>query len=97
MEVVTGYVEHIVFRNEDNGYTVFQFNTEDGDLTCVGNFHYISEGEMLELSGEYVTPKVYGVQLQVLSHKAKEPEDLFSIERYLGSGAIKGLGSVRCV
>ena len=51
MEVVTGYVEHIVFRNEDNGYTVFQFNTEDGDLTCVGNFHYISEGEMLELSG----------------------------------------------
>ncbi|WP_461811853.1 SF1B family DNA helicase RecD2 [Faecalimonas sp.] len=93
MEVVTGYVEHIVFRNEDNGYTVFQFNAEDGDLTCVGNFHYISEGEMLELSGEYVTHKVYGVQLQVLSHKAKEPEDLFSIERYLGSGAIKGLGS----
>lgn len=93
MEVVTGYVEHIVFRNEDNGYTVFQFNTDDGDLTCVGNFHYISEGEMLELSGEYVTHKVYGVQLQVLSHQAKEPEDLFSIERYLGSGAIKGLGS----
>lgn len=93
MEVVKGYVEHIVFRNEDNGYTVFNLNNEDGDLTCVGNFHYISEGELFELKGEYVTHPVYGVQLQVSSHEVKAPEDLFSIERYLGSGAIKGLGS----
>ena len=93
MEVIKGYVEHIVFRNEENGYTVFHLTNRDGELTCVGTFPYISEGEMLEVSGEYANHNVYGVQLQVISHQVKEPEDLVSIERYLGSGAIKGLGS----
>ncbi len=92
METVTGYVEHIVFRNEENGYTVFNLDTEDGEVTCVGSFHYINEGELLELEGEYVTHNVYGTQLKVSSHQIKEPEDLISIERYLGSGAIKGIG-----
>ena len=41
MEEIKGYVEHIVYRNEDNGYTVFNLNNDDGDLTCVGKFHYI--------------------------------------------------------
>ena len=92
-EIIKGYVEHIVFRNEDNGYTVFQLNNDDGELTCVGSFPYISEGEMLEVTGEYVTHSTYGLQLQVSSLEVKEPEDLISIERYLGSGAIKGLGA----
>ena len=93
MEVIKGYVEHIVFRNEENGYTVFHLSNKDGELTCVGTFPYISEGEMLEVSGEYTNHNVYGMQLQVISHEVKEPEDLISIERYLGSGAIKGLGA----
>lgn len=93
METVTGYVEHIVFRNEDNGYTVFHLNNEDGEITCVGNFNYITEGELLELRGEYVMHSTYGLQLSVSSSEVKEPEDLMSIERYLGSGAIKGLGA----
>lgn len=93
MEVVKGYVEHIVFRNEDNGYTVFRLTNKDGELTCVGTFPYISEGEMLEVSGDYAEHDVYGMQLQVVSHEVKEPEDLVSIERYLGSGAIRGLGA----
>ena len=93
MEVIKGYVEHIGFRNEENGYTVFHLTNRDGELTCVGTFPYISEGEMLEVSGEYANHNVYGMQLQVISHQVKEPEDLVSIERYLGSGAIKGLGS----
>ena len=93
MEKIIGYVEHIVFRNEDNGYTVFHLHNEDGDLTCVGMFHYISEGEFLEVSGEYTNHAVYGSQLQVQEYRVKEPEDLHSIEVYLGSGAIKGLGS----
>lgn len=92
MEVVTGYVEHIVFRNEENGYTVFNLESEDGELTCVGTFHFISEGETLELKGEYVNHNIYGIQLKVSSHVVKEPEDLVSIERYLGSGAVKGVG-----
>ena len=94
MEVLKGYVEHIVYRNEDNGYTVFHLTNEDGELTCVGTFPYISEGELMEVSGEYTTHAIYGTQLQVLSHEVKEPEDLMSIERYLGSGAIKGVGAV---
>lgn len=93
METVKGYVEHIVFRNEDNGYTVFNLNNDDGDLTCVGNFNYLSEGELIEVNGEYVVHSVYGTQLRVLNYEIKAPEDLLSIERYLGSGAIKGVGA----
>ncbi len=93
METVTGYVGHIVFRNEENGYTVFHLENDGGEVTCVGNFNFINEGEMLELSGEYVNHSVYGTQLKVSSHVVKEPEDLVSIERYLGSGAVKGVGA----
>lgn len=93
MEKIKGYVEHIVYRNEENGYTVFNLNNGDGDLTCVGKFHYIEEGELLELTGEYTVHKLYGTQLQVISSEVCAPEDLVSIERYLGSGAIKGVGA----
>ena len=93
MEEVKGYVDHIVYRNADNGYTVFNLNNEDGELTCVGTFHYIEEGELLKLTGEYVMHALYGMQLSVSSSEVCEPEDLMSIERYLGSGAIRGLGA----
>lgn len=93
METVTGYVDHIVFRNEENGYTVFNLDNDDGEVTCVGNFNFVNEGEMLELQGEYVNHNVYGNQFKVSSYQVKEPEDLVSIERYLGSGAVKGVGA----
>lgn len=93
LETVTGYVGHIVFRNEENGYTVFHLENDDGEVTCVGNFNFISEGELMELTGEYVNHNVYGTQFKVASHVVKEPEDVVSIERYLGSGAIKGIGA----
>ena len=92
MEKITGYIDHIIFRNEENGYTVFQFHNENGEVTCVGKFPYIGDGEFLELEGEYVMHPSYGLQLQVTEHKVKEPEDRESIERYLGSGAVKGIG-----
>ncbi|GFI50625.1 ATP-dependent RecD-like DNA helicase [Lachnospiraceae bacterium] len=93
MDSIKGYVEHIVFRNDENGYTVFQLNNDAGEVTCVGNFHFIEEGELLELSGEYITHKLYGLQFKVESSQICEPEDLMSIERYLGSGSIKGIGA----
>lgn len=93
MEKIKGYVEHIVYRNEENGYTVFNLNNDDGDLTCVGKFHFIEEGELLEVTGEYTVHKLYGTQLQVETSEVCAPEDLVSIERYLGSGAIKGIGA----
>ena len=92
MEEVKGYVEHIVFRNEENGYTVLNLENEDGSVTCVGNFHYIGEGELVSLQGEYIMHNVYGMQLKVMAYEILTPEDLLSIERYLGSGAIKGVG-----
>lgn len=92
MEKITGYIDHIIFRNEDNGYTVFQLNNEEGELTCVGKFSYIGGGEFLELEGEYTMHPSYGMQLQVTNHRIKEPEDRESIEKYLGSGAVKGIG-----
>ncbi len=93
METVKGYVDHIVFRNEDNGYTVFRLENDDGELTCVGKFSYLQEGELVELTGEYTVHKLYGTQLSVSECKICTPEDVVSIERYLGSGAIKGVGA----
>ena len=80
MDSIKGYVEHIVYRNEDNGYTVFHLENDDGEMTCVGNFHYIEEGELLKLDGEYTTHKMYGLQFAVESSEVCEPEDLVSIE-----------------
>ena len=92
MTTICGYVEHIVFRNEDNGYTVFNLETDDGDTTCVGSLNFINEGELMELTGEFVEHNVYGSQFKVLEYREKQPDDEVSIERYLGSGAIKGIG-----
>ena len=92
-EVLEGYVERIVFRNAENGYTVFELSNEEGEATCVGSFPFISEGEYLSLSGQYTSHPVYGEQFQVQESEVKEPTDVAAMERYLGSGAIKGVGT----
>ena len=89
---VTGYVEHIVYRNEDNGYSVFRLNSEDESVTCTGIFPYLNEGEMLELQGDFIVHNIYGEQLQVVKYEVIEAQDMVSMERYLGSGTIKGVG-----
>lgn len=91
MEVIKGYVEKIVYRNTDNGYTVMSVNTDGEDMTCVGIFHYIGEGEYIELKGEYNDHPTYGIQLSVSEYEIIAPEDAISMIRYLGSGAIKGV------
>ena len=91
-ETVSGYIDHIIFRNEDNGYTVLSLVKENEEITCVGNFQYISQGEMIEASGHYVNHPTYGEQFQVEAFEIKAPEDSLAMERYLGSGAIKGIG-----
>ena len=92
METIQGYIEHIVYRNDGNGYTVLNLVSEGEDITCVGFFKYADEGENVELTGEYVEHAVYGEQFSVKSYEIKTPEDNLSIIRYLGSGAIKGVG-----
>ncbi len=93
METLSGYVEHIVFQNGENGYTVLNLVSGEDEITCVGIFHGVSEGECLELSGEYTTHPSYGRQFKAASFQVKPPEDMVSVERYLASGAIKGIGA----
>ena len=92
MEEIQGYVEHIVFRNADNGYTVLNLICDEDEITCVGIFPVVAEGEILLLHGEYTSHPTYGEQFSVKSYETKPPEDVLSIERYLASGAIKGIG-----
>lgn len=92
METIKGYVEHIIFRNADNGYTVFVLISEEEEITCVGTFSIINEGENVEATGEYAEHPMYGRQFSVKELKECEPEDEIAMERYLGSGAIKGIG-----
>ena len=91
-EVISGYVDHIVFRNNDNGYTVMVMICDEEELTCVGFFSDIAEGECIEAHGEYTDHPTYGRQFAVKSFVEKAPQDELAIERYLGSGAIKGIG-----
>ncbi len=92
MEELTGYVENIIFRNSDNGYTVMDFVADDELITCVGLFPVIGEGENLLVRGDYIEHPTYGHQLKVASYDVVAPADELSMERYLGSGAIKGIG-----
>ena len=95
-ESVTGYIDHIIFRTEDIGYTVLVLKGTDGDveeLTCVGTFPVISQGATIEASGNFINHHIYGKQFQITSFTEKMPEDAMAMERYLGSGAIKGIGA----
>ena len=97
MDSIRGYIEHIIFRNEDNGYTVFNLVSGEDEITCVGFFEYADEGENVELKGSYTEHAVYGDQFKVESYEVRPPEDTISIIRYLGSGAIKGVGQALAV
>ena len=92
VESLAGYVEHIIYRNADNGYTVLNLVSGEDEITCVGVFSAIAEGENIEAQGEYTEHPTYGQQFKVASFEEKAPEDEEAIERYLGSGAIKGIG-----
>lgn len=92
-EEMEGYVSKIVFHNDENGYTVLSLLVDEEEMTCVGSFPFVSEGEYLAVFGSYTDHPIYGVQFLVESYDMKEPKDLFSVERYLGSGAIKGIGA----
>ena len=92
MEKLSGYVEHIIYRNADNGYTVLSLVSGEEEVVCVGVFSAIAEGETIEASGEYTEHPSYGRQFKVDHFEERMPEDTEAIERYLGSGAIKGIG-----
>lgn len=92
MEKIVGYVDHIVYRNAENGYTVLNLVGKEVEITCVGIFSSIAEGENIEATGDYIEHATYGRQFKVESFEERAPEDEEAIERYLGSGAIRGIG-----
>ena len=92
LETIKGYVDHIIYRNAENGYTVLELVSEEEEITCVGTFSDIVEGENIEAKGEFTEHPSYGRQFKIHSFEEKAPEDEMAIERYLGSGAIKGIG-----
>ena len=94
-ESITGYIDHIIFRNEDNGYTVMVLKgvSEEDELTCVGSFPVVTQGASVELEGNFTQHPVFGKQFQAVRLTEKMPEDALAMERYLGSGAIKGIGA----
>ena len=92
MERLEGYVESVIFRNPENGYTVFGIESEGEEMTCVGTLPSVRAGEYIEVFGEYTTHPVYGTQMRVSSFLEKRPVGGAAVERYLSSGAVKGIG-----
>ncbi len=92
MEQLQGLVEHIVYHNSENGYTVLNLMCQGDEVVCVGTMPVISEGEYIKAEGDYVEHATYGQQFKITSFSVEAPEDVYSLERYLASGAIKGIG-----
>jgi len=94
MEVITGYIDHIIFKNDENTYSVLSLILDDQEeAVCVGSFPYVAEGAYLKIEGEYVNHRLYGKQFKAVSFEEIRPTSIVDIERYLGSGAIKGIGA----
>ncbi len=95
MENISGYIEHIIFSNKENGYTVFTLSTDTEEITCVGDLYAAGEGMNVSLYGEYVTHALYGRQFSFSRYEETFSDDEASILRYLSSGAVKGIGPAR--
>ncbi len=92
MAEVEGYIEKIIYRSEDTGYTVLSLLNGGKESCLVGVLPTVSEGEYVTASGEVIVHPMYGEQIRVEEFAFAVPSDVVGIERYLGSGAIKGLG-----
>ncbi len=94
MDEIQGFIDHFIFQSDKDGYKIMSFSTSEEDIIVVGTFPGIDEGENLVIQGEYIEHATYGRQFKAHSYKVSEPTDIASIERYLASGAIKGIGKV---
>ena len=91
--ILEGTIDHIIFRNSENGYTVLEILDGSGELfTVVGSMPQFDSGETVAFTGEFIKHPVYDLQFKMTSCELKVPEDRESILRYLSSGAVKGIG-----
>ena len=91
-EKISGYVEHIIYHNEENGYTVLTMVVSGEELTIICSISSVSEGEFLEAEGSYILHPTYGQQFQAEKVHVAIPANGVALERYLASGAVKGIG-----
>ncbi len=88
---IKGVVEDVIFRNEDNGYTVCTINCEGNPVTCVGYTAFLAEGEDVSLTGSYITHIEYGTQFKFDYCEKILPTGKNNLYRYLASGIISGV------
>jgi len=96
-QTVSGIVESIIFNNSENGYCVFSIAYEDTELVCTGNLPFLTEGEEVELVGDFTMHPVYGRQFGFNEYTKTAPKDAAGMVKYLGSGVIKGIGEKTAV
>ncbi len=89
-----GQIEDIVYSNETNGYTVCNMSVEDELITAVGYLPFVSVGDIILANGSFVNHAVYGEQFKIQNFEKVMPSSLVEIEKYLGSGIVKGIGPV---
>ena len=93
MDTLKGYVDHIIFRNEDSAYTVFELVQGTETVTCTGVVASVSEGESCAVTGRFTEHPVYGEQFNITGYTACAPEGTEALLRYLSSGAVRGIGA----
>lgn len=91
-ESLKGYIDHFIYKNEENGYGVASIITDDDEVVCTGSFKDAGVGDTLDMKGTFINHPTYGEQFKVLSYEITMPDDAASMQRYLGSGAIHGIG-----
>ncbi len=92
VEKIQGTIGDIIFQNEDNGYTVAQMNTDEGEITVTGCLATVKTGETIEVSGQWKSHEMYGLQFNAESFMPAVPSSVSGILAYLSSGSIKGVG-----
>ena len=89
---IEGTVENVLYKNENNGYIVLDLDAGGELITVVGELGDIEEGEGLILEGNYITHPRFGTQFSAVYCERKLPATVVNIEKYLASGAVKGIG-----
>lgn len=93
MDFFEGYIDHIIYRSEATGYTVMVGVMETKEYTLVGTVPGLEPGENIKADGHETTHQIYGTQFVIDKYEVVAPETSEAVERYLGSGAIKGIGA----
>ena len=93
---IKGQIERITYHNEENSYTIakMKIGGRQDLVTAVGNLLSVSAGEVLKLKGEWHNHPKFGEQFKIISYESVVPATVKGIEKYLGSGLIKGIGPV---